>query len=72
MSIAQGAFENARVDVKRTHEREAVIAGYRAKETIAAEEEAKANGATSGSKEINGYPVEALNDPEARLYSAKP
>ena len=62
--LAVGDFENARVDIKRTHEREAIIAEFRAKETLAAEEEAKANGATSGSKEINGYPVETLNDPE--------
>ncbi len=62
--IAQGDFENARVDVKRTHEREAVIAEFRAKETVAAEEEAKSKGASSGGKELNGYPVETLNDPE--------
>ena len=62
--VALGDFENARVDIKRTHEREAVIAEFRAKETLAAEEEAKSKGATSGSKEINGYPVETLNDPE--------
>ena len=62
--VALGDFENARVDIKRTHEREAVIAEFRAKETLAAEEEAKSKGATSGSKEINGYPIETLNDPE--------
>ena len=52
------------MDIKRTHEREAVIAEFRAKETLAAEEEAKSKGATSGGKELNGYPVETLNDPE--------
>ena len=62
--VAVGDFENARVDIKRTHEREAIIAEFRSKETLAAEEEAKSKGATSGSKEINGYPVETLNDPE--------
>ncbi len=62
--LAVGDFENARVDIKRTHEREAIIAEFRAKETLAAEEEAKSKGAASGSKEINGYPVETLNDPE--------
>lgn len=62
--VAVGDWENARVDIKRTHEREAVIAEFRAKETLAAEEEAKSKGAASGSKEINGYPVETLNDPE--------
>ena len=62
--VALGDFENARVDIKRTHEREAIIAEFRAKETLAAEEEAKSKGATSGGKELNGYPVETLNDPE--------
>ena len=62
--VALGDFENARVDIKRTHEREAVIAEFRSKETLGAEEEAKAKGASTGSKEINGYPVETLNDPE--------
>ena len=62
--VALGDFENARVDIKRTHEREAVIAAFRSKETLGAEEEAKAKGASTGNKEINGYPVETLNDPE--------
>ena len=62
--VAAGDMENARVDIKRTHEREAVIAEFRSKETAAAEAEAKAKGAGSVGKEINGYPVETLNDPE--------
>ena len=62
--VAAGDMENARVDIKRTHEREAVIAEFRSKETAAAEEEAKAKGVGSVGKEINGYPVETLNDPE--------
>ena len=62
--VALGDFDNARVDIKRTHEREAVIAEFRSKETLGAEEEAKAKGASTGNKEINGYPVETLNDPE--------
>ena len=62
--MAVGDFENARVDIKRTHEREAIIAEFRAKETLAAEEEAKSKGAAAGGKELNGYPVETLNDPE--------
>ena len=62
--MAVGDFDNARVDIKRTHEREAVIAEFRSKENLAAEEEAKSKGASSGGKELNGYPVETLNDPE--------
>lgn len=59
-----GDLDNARVDIKRTHEREAVIAEFRAKETAKAEEDAKAKNVTTTSKELNGYPVETLNDPE--------
>ncbi|MCU6435126.1 hypothetical protein LPB67_15215 [Undibacterium sp. Jales W-56] len=59
-----GDLDTARVDIKRTHEREAVIAEFRAKETADAEKEAKEKGVTSTSKELNGYPVETLNDPE--------
>jgi hypothetical protein len=62
--VASGDFDNARVDIKRTHEREAIIAEFRAKETGAAEEEAKSKGVNVQGKEINGYPVETLNDPE--------
>ena len=62
--VAVGELDSARVDIKRTHEREAVIAEFRAKETSAAEDEAKSKGASSSGKEISGYPVETLNDPE--------
>ena len=57
-------LDNARVDIKRTHEREAVIEEFRAKETVAAEEVAKKEGVTGQAKELNGYPIETLNDPE--------
>ncbi|MFZ6746105.1 COG3014 family protein [Undibacterium sp. JH2W] len=59
-----GDLDTARVDIKRTHEREAVIAEFRAKETAEAEKEAKDKGVASTGKELNGYPVETLNDPE--------
>jgi len=62
--LAAGDLEKSRVDVKRTHEREAVIAELRAKDTAKAEEEAKSKGASTSGKELNGYPVETLNDPE--------
>lgn len=62
--VAAGDLDNARVDIKRTHEREAIIAEFRIKETVAAEEEAKAKGANAVGKEIDGYPVQTLNDPE--------
>lgn len=62
--IAEQDWDNARVDIKRTHEREAVIAEFRAKETAAAEDEAKSKGASVITKELDGYPVASLNDPE--------
>ena len=62
--VAAGDMDNARVDIKRTHEREAVIAEFRSKETIAAEKEAKKKGVRTSGKEINGDPVETLNEPE--------
>lgn len=61
--MAQGEVDNARADIKRTHEREAVIAEFRAKSIVAAEEEAKEKGVAASGKELNGYPVETLNDP---------
>lgn len=61
--LAQGEVENARADIKRTHEREAVISAFRAKSVVAAEEEAKGKGVKTSGKELNGYPVETLNDP---------
>ncbi len=62
--INLGDLDTARVDIKRTHEREALIAEFRAKEAAAAEDEAKEKGVTSTAKELNGYPIETLNDPE--------
>ncbi|MBI1891596.1 MAG: hypothetical protein HYS18_13170 [Burkholderiales bacterium] len=62
--INMGDLDTARVDIKRTHEREAIIAEFRAKETAAAEQEAKEKGIQVSAKELNGYPTETLNDPE--------
>ncbi|WP_141243349.1 COG3014 family protein [Bordetella genomosp. 1] len=62
--LSQGDLENARVDIKRTHEREALIAEYRARQTEAAEEKAKEEGAQTKQQDLKGYPIETLNDPE--------
>jgi hypothetical protein len=62
--LAQDDWDTARVDIKRTHEREAVIAGLRAKEIARTEEEARKRGATTGFKELNGYPVQTIDNPE--------
>ena len=62
--INLGDLDTARVDIKRTHEREAIIAEFRAQETAKAEEEAKEKGVAVDARELNGYPIETLKDPE--------
>ena len=62
--LARGDFDTARVDIKRTHEREAVIAELRKKELDKTEEEAAKRGMKTGFKELNGYPVQTIDNPE--------
>lgn len=62
--INLGDLDTARVDIKRTHEREAIIAEFRARQTAEAEKEAQEKGIAVETKELNGYPIETLNDPE--------
>ncbi len=62
--LAEGDFDTARVDIKRTHEREAIIADLRAKELQKTEDEARKKGVKTSFKELNGYPVETINSPE--------
>jgi len=62
--LAQGDFDTARVDIKRTHEREAVIAQLRDKELQKTEEQARQRGARTSFKELNGYPVQTIDSPE--------
>ena len=58
------SLDTARIDIKRTHEREAIIAEFRAKQTEEAEAKAKEKGAQVKTAELQGYPTETLNDPE--------
>src|SRR5712671_2277251 len=62
--LAMGEYENARVAIKQTHELEAVIAELRSKEIAKVEEEARERGARTSFKELNGYPVETIDNPE--------
>ena len=62
--LALGDWDTARVDIKRTHERETVIENLRAQEIGKTEEEAKKRGAKTGFKELNGYPVQTIDNPE--------
>ncbi len=62
--LARGDFDTARVDIKRTHEREVVITALRDKELRKTEEEARKRGVQSSFKELNGYPVQSIDNPE--------
>lgn len=62
--LALGDFEAARIEIKKTHEREALIAELRDREYLKREEEAEKQGITAELKDLQGYPVESLNAPE--------
>lgn len=62
--LALGDFATARVDIKRTHEREAVIAELRKKELQKTEEEAEKRDVKTSFRELNGYPVQTIDSPE--------
>jgi len=61
--VAMGDFDNARVAIKQTHELEAIIAEQRTRQMAAVEEQAKKKGARTSFKELNGYPVETIDNP---------
>jgi hypothetical protein len=62
--LALGEYENARVAIKQTHELEALIAQRRARQIAEVEEQAKKHGARTSFKELNGYPVQTIDNPE--------
>ncbi|WP_297846220.1 hypothetical protein [Pseudomonas sp.] len=62
--LAQNDFEDARTEIKKTHEREAVIAGLRDKEYLKSEQDAQNRGVKTEFKDLKGYPVESLNAPD--------
>jgi len=65
--VALGEWDNARTEIKKMHEREAIIAEYRSKELDAAEKSQQEKGVKTRSfKELNGYPIETLEDPQVR------
>ena len=61
--LTVGDYGNARVAIKQAHELEAVIAELRSKETAKVEQDAEKRGAHTSFKELNGYPVETLDNP---------
>lgn len=62
--LAQNDFDGARTEIKKTHEREAVIAELRDKEYLKREEEAQKEGIQTQYKDLQGYPVTSLDAPE--------
>jgi hypothetical protein len=62
--LALGDFDGARTEIKKTHEREALIAELRDKEYLKREEEAQEKGIAAELKDLQGYPVETLDAPE--------
>lgn len=62
--ILLGGWGDARTEIKKMHEREAIIADIRAKEIEKVEAEAKSRDVKTEMKDLKGYPVETLNDPE--------
>ncbi len=62
--LLNGDWDFARTEIKKTHERESIIAEVRAKETAEIEKESKEKGIGTTFKDLNGYPVETLNAPE--------
>lgn len=62
--LAQNDFDGARTEIKKTHEREAVIAELRDKLYLKSEQQAEQQGASTEFKDLKGYPVASLDDPE--------
>jgi hypothetical protein len=62
--LAKNDFEGARTEIKKTHEREAVIAELRDKEYLKSEEEAESKGVKTQYTDLKGYPVASLDAPE--------
>jgi hypothetical protein len=61
--LAANDFDGARADIKKTHEREALIARQRERQYEEFEEQAKAQGISVRYKDLQGYPVTTLDAP---------
>lgn len=62
--LALGDFAGARTDIKKTHEREALIATQRDDAYWRLEEQARAQGINIHFQDLQGYPVAILDAPE--------
>lgn len=61
--LGESDFDGARADIKKTHEREALIARQRERQYEELEEQAKAQGIVVQYKDLRGYPVTTLDAP---------
>ncbi|WP_166221716.1 COG3014 family protein [Pseudomonas atagonensis] len=61
--LAENDFDGARADIKKTHEREALIARQRELEYERVEDAAKSQGARVHYTDLQGYPVVMLDSP---------
>lgn len=61
--LALNDFDGARADIKKTHERETLIARERERQYEEVEEQAKAQGVHVHYKDLQGYPVTTLDAP---------
>ena len=64
--LAMDDYDKARVAIRQTHELEATIAERRARQLAEVEEEASKRGARTSFKELNGYPVQTIDNPEVQ------
>lgn len=60
--VLLGDWDLARIEVKKMHEREAVIAELRSKEIEDAQAKGEENNVTTTYKDLKGYPVELLEE----------
>ncbi|MFB4248525.1 COG3014 family protein [Pseudomonas idahonensis] len=62
--LALQDFDGARIEIKKTHEREALIAELRDKQYLQLEEQARNQGINVRYQDLLGYPVATLDAPE--------
>lgn len=67
--IGNGDWDKARTEIKKTHEREAIIAQLLEKQIDQAKAEAEQKNVKTTYKELKGYPVEIFDDPEVTKLS---
>ncbi len=62
--LLDGNWALARTEIKKTHEREAVIAEITEKEASEIANKSSEKGINTTFKDLNGYPIETLNSPD--------